>query len=183
MLVEETKFMKRSIRSVLILFIFIASILTLVPTAIADEGISLSIPSLKIDAPVVEIYLKAFNDGSVTWDTSRLKSKIGHLEGTSWFGSSGNVVLGGHSELPNGRRSVFSRLHTLSVGEVITVRHSGAEYQYAVTGVNYVSAYDLSPIYPTSNERLTLITCDTNSYDPVTGDYINRVVVTADRVG
>jgi len=175
--------MKRLTHIAIILIILVASALPLVPTAIAEEGISLSIPSLKVDVPVVEIYLKAFNDGSVTWDTSRLKSKVGHLEGTGWFGSAGNVVLGGHSELPNGRRSVFARLHTLSVGEIITVHQSGEEYRYTVTGVSYVNAYDLSPLYPTSNERLTLITCDNNSYDPVTGEYLNRVVVTADRIG
>jgi sortase A len=139
---------------------------------------TISIPAINVQSRVVEIYVKAFADGSVSWDTSALQSSIGHLEGTAWFGESGNTVLGGHSELSNRRASVFASLDQLQIGDVILVDYSSAQRRYSVTGKSQVETDDLSPVYPTPQEQLTLITCDTSSF--VGNDtYAKRLIVIA----
>lgn len=168
-------------RTFLLTFLVIISIVLVVPAAAADTSTSIVIPSLGVDAPIVSIGLKTYPDGNVTWDTSKLGTKVGHLDGTPWFGQGGNIVLGGHSELARGQASVFINLHNTQVGDVITVNADGAQLLYTVTEVKVVEENDLSILYPTSGERLTIMTCDTTSY--ANGNYGRRVVVIAERTG
>jgi len=174
---------RTSLKFYAVLIGVLVALLVFAPAAFAEgRTATISIPSIGVQAPVVEIYIRAFADGSVTWDTNGLQNNVGHLEGTAWFGEAGNVVLGGHSELPGRVASVFVNLDQVQVGDVIVIDHDGAQKQYAVTGVAQVDPADLSPIYPTSDERLTLITCDTTSF--AGGDtYARRLTVVAQRIG
>ncbi len=52
-----------------------------------------------------------------------------------------------------------------------------------IVKISSVAPEDLTPIYPSGDARLTLLTCDVPTYDPATGQYDRRVIVTAKRVG
>ncbi len=177
-----------TIRPTLRPYLLIALLLTLcfaqLPAARAQDVIAtLSIPSIEVNAPVVPIYIKQFADGNVTWDTSGLNMTTGYLDGTGWFGQAANVVIGGHSERARGQADVFYRLDQVAIGAEIIVHIGGADLRYQVTQIYSVHYLDLTPIYPTDHEQLTLITCDLGSYNTSNGTYNQRIVVVAHRVG
>lgn len=133
------------------------------------------IPAAAVSAPIIPVFL----DGS-SWDVSRLGANVGHLQGTPWLDKPGNIVLSGHVELSDGRRGVFASLMELQEGDTVIVRYDGVERRYVVTEVRRVVPNDLSPLYPTPDDRLTLITCD--EYDFFSDSYRQRVVIVAQRV-
>ena len=133
------------------------------------------IPSASIYAPIVRVYL----DGT-SWDVSRLGANIGHLEGTSWLDEGGNVVLSGHVELSDGRRGIFANLEEVNIGDFVILEHDNIEYRYVVTNTYTTAPTDLTPIYPTDKDRLTLITCD--NYDFFQDSYLDRTIIVADRL-
>jgi LPXTG-site transpeptidase (sortase) family protein len=147
-------------------------------TIFAEAKLTISIPAIEVEASVVDVNLKQFADGSVTWDVSRLTNEVGYMVGTAWFNSGGNVVLGAHSELAMREPGVFYDLDKLQPGDDIYVQEDNAEWHYVVTDVIYVSNNDVSVVSPTTSERLTLITCDVATFDD--GDYSGRVVVLAE---
>lgn len=151
------------------------------PTVIsAQNETMLSIPSINVHAPVVPLSLRVFPDNNVTWDTSEITSQVGYFQGTARLGQGGNTVLGGHSELDGRAPTVFYDLDKVAVGDEIIVTEGGRELRYMVTSLQSVAPDDLSAIQPTTSERLTIITCDTASFEG--GDYNRRVVVVAERI-
>ena len=133
------------------------------------------IPSVGIDERITQAYL----DGT-SWDVSHLGTSIGHLQGTSWVNDGpGNVVLSGHVELSDGRRGVFAELDEMNIGDMIILTENGEEIRYIVVAIQEVQPDDLTPLYPTAFDRLTLITC--GGYDFFSDEYRVRTVVTADR--
>jgi LPXTG-site transpeptidase (sortase) family protein len=173
------KAVKHSLRFAAVLVVLLL-LLTSLPATQATGGITLSIPSLNIETNIITVHLAVFPEG-VTWDVRRLRSNVGLLEGTSNIGQMGNAVLAGHSELSQHRAGVFHNLGNLQAGSEILVNVNGTEYHYTVTGIQNVGITDLSVISPSSDERLTLITCDPNSYNASTGGYDRRLAVTAVR--
>lgn len=145
-------------------------------TMISNEA-EIFIPSVGIIAPITEAYL----DGT-SWDVSHLGTSVGHLQGTAWASEApGNIVLSGHVELSDGRGGVFADLDNVRVGETIELAVSDTETRtYIVVAVNEVDPGDLTPLYPTEFDRLTLITC--GGYDFFADEYQVRTVVIADRV-
>lgn len=137
---------------------------------------ALYIPALDVSSPITTFPL-----GFGTWDINPWERNVGHFEGTAWDGHLGNIVIGGHSEYPSGVEAVFYDLDQLRFGDVIFLDIDGVRRRYFVTEVKAVDMYDLDPVRPTSDNRLTLITCDVPSYDPTTGIYDDRVVVIAHR--
>ncbi len=113
------------------------------------------------------------------WRVSHLENRVGHLQGTSWLGKPGNIVLAGHVELRDGTPGVFSRIDELKPGDIVTLSEKGTSYDYRVTEVKIVEADDMSVVYPTPVERVTLITC--TGYDFLTNTYDQRIVVVAER--
>lgn len=151
-------------------------LVTLSAPAAADDNIVLSIPALNASSGIIEYPLNGRS-----WDIDPWYTGVGHLQGTGWFDNGGNIALGGHSWMPDRTPGIFVSLHTLKQGDIVTVTYAGAERQYTVTGVTSVAINDLSVLYPTSGERLTLITCDAASYDKNSNLYLRRVIVTAER--
>lgn len=139
------------------------------------ENASLFIPGAGITAPIVRVYV-----GETSWDVSKLGNNVGHLQGTRWLPEDGNVVLSGHVELADGRQGVFANLNGLQAGDRITISYDDVDYHYDVTTVGTYEPGDLSPVYPTSDNRLTLITC--GNYDFFSDTYLERVVVVAEQV-
>lgn len=132
------------------------------------------IPTLAVNAPVIQAYLEGG-----TWDVSNLGTNVGHLQGTTWMGEiPGNIVLSGHVEMADGRQGVFSDLKDLQVGDPIIIQQGDEERRYTVVEISNVEPTDLTPVRPTVDERLTLITCDV--YDFFLDSYQERTVVIAE---
>lgn len=143
----------------------------------AAAGPMLIIPSANIYSPVTTFYL----DGT-SWGIDPWEPLVGHLQGTAWLNTGGNMVFGGHSEYPNGRPGIFASLYNVHVGDEITVQEGDVQRRYVVTEVKTVSYDDLSVVYPTNHSRLTLITCDIPSFEPQSNFYAERLIVIADAV-
>ena len=139
-------------------------------------------PRISIDSIGVSKRIVEFPLANDTWAIRPWEKNVGHLQATGWFDAPGNIVMAGHSTLPNGKAGIFYKLNQVSVGTDIKVYDGSAERHYTVTSINVVSEYDLSPVMPTSDDRLTLITCEIGSYDAHTQSYANRLVVVAQRV-
>ena len=134
----------------------------------------LSIPSIGIETSIVLAPL-----GSRTWEVSHLDMTVGYFQHLQWFGSNGNVVLGGHSTDSFGNPEVFYNLKNVQIGDSITAFVDDQTYVYVVTEIHNIDYQDMSVALPTDDARLTLITCDTTSY---TGfHYTRRDVVIATR--
>jgi LPXTG-site transpeptidase (sortase) family protein len=159
-----------SIVSLIVTFIYLSSV-----SANANNSITLSIPSVGIQASITEFPLQGDS-----WRIDPWENQIGHLEGTAWAGS--NIALGGHSRLPDGSAGVFAALDDVRAGDTITLNDGYGERQYQVVEVKTVPETDISIVYPTTSERLTLITCDVQSYNADAGYYSERVVVVAEPV-
>jgi LPXTG-site transpeptidase (sortase) family protein len=142
--------------------------------------VRLIIPRLDMIAPVTRFTL-----GAETWEIAPWETRVGHFSGTSWLSShdsSGNIVIGGHAEYPDGTPAVFAELDKLRIHDTVTLHFGGLPYRYRVTEMRYVAQDDLTVLYPTTQDQLTLITCDEVSYDPVSKTYAKRLVIIAIRV-
>lgn len=171
--------MNKTLKISAVLLLLIA--LFAVSTAFADgTSLIIRIPSIGVDAPIIDVYIREFPNGAVTWDVSGITQEVGLFDGLSRFGEGSNVGLGGHSVLEDGRPAVFYELDKVAVGDEIIILVDGAEQRYTVTATTVVGYTDLSIFYPTDAERLTIITCDVNSYNG--SAYENRVVVIAEPV-
>ncbi len=137
----------------------------------------LKIPAIDLDMPLTRFYL----DG-VSWAVPLWTEQVGHLEGTAWPPDGGNVVLAGHAEYPNRAPGVFARLPELQTGDRVVLLFWGQHYHYEVHEVLTVAFDDLSVLYPAESPILTLMTCDTATYNPSLLDYDRRVIVRAVRV-
>lgn len=147
------------------------------PTGIPPQRVQLTIPTAGVAAPIIQVYL----DETGTWNVSQLGNFIGHLQGTGWLERTGNIALAGHVELADGSPGIFARLDELRTGDLIYLAPDNAEQRtYAITSVRRVDPADLSVLYPTPADTLTLITCD--NYDFLTNTYADRIVVTATRL-
>lgn len=148
---------------------------TATPAREMTDGARFYAPAAGITADIVETYL----DG-VSWDVSELGSNVGHLQGTAWMNATGNIVLAGHVEMRDGRAGVFARLNALEIGDSIILTQGDQERVYQVRQMFITQPNDLKVLYPTTSDRLTLITC--SAYNIVQNVYEERFVVIADRV-
>ncbi len=137
----------------------------------------LVIPSLGLDAPVV--LASIVGD---TWQIDDLDQSVGHLEGTASPGFNSNVVLAGHITLePDGRDGPFIGLGYLTPGDLVIVYHQEQAYTYQVDYMTSVKPTDVQVTYPSSEPKLTLITC--LNYDRSLAHYTDRLVVVGHLVG
>jgi sortase A len=171
--------MGRNIVRIIIAALILSVIL--IPVAASEDVPAISIPAINVNASIVSVPLKQFHDGSVTWDTSRLYGSVGHFDGTAWFGESGRIVLGGHSENARYEPDVFYQLDQVQVGDEIIVKTGGSELHYQVTELITVEEADLSVLEAQGSEQLVLMTCDISSYTGG-GRYTRRVVIIASRI-
>jgi LPXTG-site transpeptidase (sortase) family protein len=152
-------------------------IIVMVTGTVSASNVSIRIPALGVDTGIVSFPLNG-----VSWDIDPWTYAVGHMQGTAWFDGPGNVALAGHSVMPDMTAGVFVALHTLNRGDEIIISVGDQERVYAVSEIANVGINDLTVLYPTSDERLTLITCDAASYDPETQVYHRRHAVIAHRV-
>jgi LPXTG-site transpeptidase (sortase) family protein len=82
--------------------------------------------------------------------------------------------------MPDGRAGIFAKFDDLRLGDPVILTLDDAQQRYSIISITTVKPDDLSVIYPTDTDRITLITCD--SYDFLQNTYQDRLVVVADRV-
>jgi sortase A len=112
-------------------------------TSAPDDGLTrVSIPKIDLDAIIIE-------------GTSRKQLALGpgHMESTALPGEAGNSVITAH------RDTFFRHIYELNKGDEIRVSRSGRTFTYQVTGKKIVQPSDNSVLAPSSDAKLTLITC------------------------
>jgi len=107
---------------------------------------TLKIPSIDVNVKVYE------GTGS-----SILAKGAGHFEDTSIW--DGNCCIAGHNR---GANCYFGNIHTLNVGDKITLTTKLGTRTYEVTSVNKISETDNSLLAPTAENCVTLFTCVRN---------------------
>lgn len=86
-----------------------------------------------------------------------LAKGAGHFTDTSIW--DGTVALAGHNR---GVTNHFGKIHTLEIGDQITLTTKLGTRTYEVTAVNKVSEMDRSAMTPTGENRIVLYTCVMN---------------------
>lgn len=137
-----------------------------------STGISIEIPTLKVETSIVGVNLQ---NGS--WDVSWLQNQIGWLNGTAYPTWDGNSVLTGHVVNADGKPGIFNKLKYLKAGEYIFVYDSGYRYTYQVVSNKTVRPNDISVLQHEERAYLTLLTCD--NYNIKSASYLNRIAVRA----
>jgi sortase A len=121
-----------------------------VMSTVLTEGASIGeirIPRLGLTAIVAE------GDSAAT-----LRRAVGHLADTALPGEPGNVVLAGH------RDTFFRPLKDALVGDAITLKTRGGDFEYLVESTAVVPPTDVGVLLSTGGRTLTLITCFPFSY-------------------
>ncbi len=116
-----------------------------VPTPGPEQAIRISIPALRVNAPVVQ------GDG---WE--QLKKGVGQHIGSANPGQSGNVVLSAHNDVYG---SLFRFLDKLVPGDLVIIYTQQRQYVYVVTGASIVEPTQVEVMAPTPDSTATLISC------------------------
>jgi len=116
-----------------------------VPTPAPDQAIRVQIPSINVDAPVVQ------GDG---WE--QLKKGIGQYVGSSDPGYDGNVVLSAHNDVYG---EIFRYLDRLAPGDEIVVYTRQRQFKYIVDRTVLVEPTAVEVMASTGSPTVTLISC------------------------
>jgi len=139
------------------------------------------IPTLRVDAPVVAVALVTTQSDGETQSTWEVPAQYaaGWHRTSSPLGVVGNTVLNGHNTTHG---EVFRDLYTLTLGDTITLYANDVPYTYTVSETlilpeagqpQEVRLKNARYILPTTDERVTLVTC--HPY----GSLRNRLIVIA----
>lgn len=119
------------------------------------------IPSLGVAAPVYPDSEFMALEAGAAWVT-----------GSARPGTNGNVAIAGH------RDSFFRPLENIPIGTPIRLRTANGEQTFNVTDVWIVDALDVSPLAPSDDTVLTLITCHPFRYQGYAPDrYVIRATL------
>ncbi|WP_420631228.1 sortase [Candidatus Leptofilum sp.] len=136
-------------------------------SSLANQPQRIVIPSIAVDAPVVNVGLTAIQSGEQTvyqWQVPETY-QAGWHNSSAPLGQPGNTVLNGHHNIFG---EVFGKLVDLEVGAEIVVYDDELPHNFTVTDVQILPERDqplatrlenAQWIEPTSDERLTLVTC------------------------
>lgn len=86
-------------------------------------------------------------------DNRTLDKSIGHVEGTSVVGESGNVGIAGH------RNTHFRKLEWVRRGDQIVLSQGGKVYSYRVEWIRLFHPDDMQVLDPEHGPAVTLVTC------------------------
>lgn len=136
---------------------------------------TINIPAINITAPIT---WKVEN--TATEVSKNLENGVIQISGTALPGEKGNIYVTGHSSnyvWAKGKyNNIFALLNKVVSGDLVHLRYNGQVYSYKVTDQKIVLANDLSVMQPSSDSRITLVTCW-----PV-GTSLKRLVVTAHQI-
>lgn len=108
----------------------------------------------KISIPAIGVKNYYLWEGETT---ASMKKGLGHFSDTSVW--DGNVAACGHNR---GATYTIGDIKDLEIGDTITYTTSEGKRTYKVETVTKISSSDWSYLQPTSDNRLTLITCVAN---------------------
>jgi LPXTG-site transpeptidase (sortase) family protein len=148
------------------------------PTSQDTEGSipdRIVIPAINLDAPVVPIHAKVMHLDDQVYEQWLVPNKFaaGWHETSALLGLAGNTVLNGHHNVFG---KVFQYLVTLQAGDLIEVYSGSKVFMYRVDQKLLLPerfqtlekrAQNAQWIMPTTDERLTLVTCwpaDSNTH-------------------
>jgi sortase A len=130
-----------------------------VPTPGPEHAIRIQIPSISVDAPIVQ------GDG---WE--QLKKGVGQHIGSSNPGEKGNVVLSAHNDIFG---EIFRDLDRLNPGDEIIVYTNQRAHSYFVSDSEVIEPTQVEVMESNPQPTLTLISC----YPYLVDD--QRIAVTA----
>ena len=110
----------------------------------------------RLEIPALDLSVRIYQGT----DSKTLAKGIGHFEDTSIW--EGNVCLAAHNR---GANSYFGQIHTLNIGDKITLTTKLGTRTYKVTDVSKVSETDRSGLADSGENMLTLYTCVRNQRD------------------
>ena len=110
----------------------------------------------RLEIPVLDLSVRIYQGT----DSKTLAKGVGHFEDTSIW--EGNVCLAAHNR---GTNSYFGQIHTLDIGDKITLTTKLGTRTYHVTDVSKVSETDRSGLADSGENMLTLYTCVRNQRD------------------
>ncbi len=116
-----------------------------IPTPAPDQAIRIQIPSINIDAPVVQ------GDG---WE--QLKKGVAQHIGSSDPGQDGNVVLSAHNDVYG---ELFRFLDKLQPGDQVVLYTQQRQYTYIVDRTVLVEPTAVEVMASTGSPTVTLISC------------------------
>jgi sortase A len=116
-----------------------------IPTPAPDQAIRLQIPSIEIDAPIVQ------GDG---WE--QLKKGVGQNVGSANPGQTGNVILSAHNDVYG---EIFRYLDKLAPGDQIVLYTQQRQYVYVVDRTALVEPTAVEVMASTGSPTVTLISC------------------------
>lgn len=136
-------------------------------------------PSIQLSAPVVETgWREVYVDGDEFDEWIVPDDAAGFHQGTAYPGHPGNTVISGHNNMGS---EVFRYLVDLNIGDEVILYVDQVPYRYRVEHKEIVQEVGVSDqvrrqnalwIAPTTDERLTLVTCW-----PYTGNSHRLIVV------
>lgn len=106
-----------------------------------------------LDIPTLGLRVKIYEGTG----SAALAKGAGHFTGTSIW--AGNVSLAGHNR---GVTNHFGKIHTLNIGDTITLTTKLGTRTYAVTSVSKVKETDTSGTAAAPDNQITLYTCVRN---------------------
>ena len=115
------------------------------PTAAPDQAIRLQIPTINIDAPVVQ------GDG---WE--QLKKGVGQNVGSANPGQTGNIILSAHNDVYG---ELFRYLDKLAPGDQVVLYTQQRQYTYIVDRTAVVEPTAVDVMASTGSPTVTLISC------------------------
>ena len=107
--------------------------------------------TLKI--PAIDLSVRVYQGT----DSKTLARGVGHFEETSIW--EGNVALAAHNR---GANDYFGEIHTLDIGDRVTLTTKLGTQTYKVVSVEKISETDRSGLALSTEDRLTLYTCVRN---------------------
>ena len=110
----------------------------------------------RLEIPTLDLNVRIYQGT----DSKTLAKGVGHFEDTSIW--NGNVCLAAHNR---GANSYFGQIHTLDIGDKITLTTKLGTRTYKVTDVFKVSETDRSGLADSGENMLTLYTCVRNQRD------------------
>ena len=143
----------------------------------AGYAVRLAIPAIKLDTEVQQGGIVQDDHGNPVWQTLPFVA-VHYGDLTALVGARGNAVIAGHVvTLREG--NVFRFLYQLDLDDEIQVWDDHErEHDFRVVDVKLVPPTDLSPMGPTPDPTLTLITCG-GTFDPIKREFSDRLIVTA----
>ncbi|MFL7792554.1 MAG: sortase [Anaerolineae bacterium] len=130
------------------------------PTQGLEHAIRIRIPSINVEAPVVE---------GDDWEA--LKQGAGHHIGSANPGESDNCIISAHNDIFG---EIFRDLPDVDLGDDVFVYTASQIYRYVITQKRIIEPDEVSVMYPTSSAVLTLISCYPYGIDS------HRIVVIAE---